>query len=450
MADPPGPEGGTRARQVALQLLLAVERGRRLDLAWSEVAPDLPPRERGWVQELTFGTVRLQGRLDHLLNLHLRKGVASLPPSVLPILRMGAYQLLYMDGTPAYAAVSQAVEEVRRVAGRRLTGVVNGVLRSLGREGGGPERFPSLSSHPEDHLSTWGSHPRWLVRRWIKAHGVQGAARLVEMGNRVPPLYLRWLTGSLEDTLSLLKEAGLEGVEGPAGSQTVRLGPGTSPAKALNVVPGIIQDPAASWVVRWCGDLRGQRLVDLCSAPGGKAVALQADGAQVVAADRSLSRLQLLKQTRERLSLSLPLVQALGEEPPFSPVDAVLADVPCTGTGTLARHPDARWRLRHTDIQALSRVQKEILEGAARIVAPGGLLVYSTCTLEPEENEGQVEAFLQRHPEFIVEGGEGVPEVIQDGPYLRVLPHLMETDGAFAVRLRRERPPAGDMSSGVG
>lgn len=381
--------------------------------------------------------VRLRGRLDHLLDLHLRQGLDSVPPALLPILRVAGYELLYMEGTPSYAAVSQAVSRARTLLGSTMGGLVNGVLRSLDRAGGGIERFPALEKDPAAHLATWGSHPRWLVERWLDRFGPQATGRLVEANNRVPDTFLRPLHDDPEVAVARLREAGIVARPGPTGSRTVRLETGASPSEALSRIPGIIQDPGASWVVTWAGDLRGRRLVDTCAAPGGKAVALASGGVKVVAADRSLRRLRLVEETRARLGLELPLVVALGQAPPFRPTDAVLVDAPCSGTGTLARHPDARWRLTQGDIRALSRVQNEILNGAASVVRPGGLLVYSTCTLEPEENEGRVEAFLQANRGFILEGGGGVPELVRDGSYLRVLPQRTGTDGAFAARFRR-------------
>lgn len=417
-----------------------------------------------------YGTVRFRGRLDHLLGLHLRKGLGSLPPDLVPVLRLAVHQLLHMDGTPAYAAVSQAVEQTRALGHGRLARVVNGVLRSLDREGGGMERFPALDTDPVGHLTHWGSHPRWLVERWVGVHGVQGTARLVEASNRVPSTYLLPLGLVPEEAVARLHAAGIEAEEappggdrasgpapsypagggvasvGPMGSRTVRLGRGTSPEAALAAVTGIIQDPAAGSVVRWCGAVDGLTTLDLCAAPGGKALALAAAGARVMAADLSFRRLTLVREGARRTEFSLPLVQASAEAPPFRPADLVLLDAPCSGTGTLARHPDGRWRLAESDISALSRVQASLLDGAAPAVAPGGLLVYSTCTLEPEENENQVDSFLRRHRDFILEGGgEGDSEGGGAGaskgfgdPFLRVLPSLWDDhDGAFAARLRR-------------
>jgi len=408
-------------------------------MAWGEVAPSLPPRERPRAQELAFGVVRLRGRLDHLLGLHLKKGLQSVPPALLPILRLGAYEVLYMERTPSYAAVSQAVSRARAVLGSAMGGLTNGVLRNLARAGGGMERFPSLEKDPAAHLSTWGSHPRWLVERWLDRFGAAETRRLVEANNRIPDVFLRPLRQDPEAAVEVLRSHGIPAEPGPAGSRTVRLEAGTPPATALSRVPGIIQDPGASWVVEWCGVPRGWLLVDVCAAPGGKAMALAAGGVRVVAADRSARRLELLTETMERVGIHFPRVVALGEVPPFRRVDAVLVDAPCSGTGTLARHPDARWRLKEADIHALSRVQGTILAAVASMVRSGGLLIYSTCTLEPEENDDQVQAFLASRREFILEGGAGVPEVARDGSLLRALPQRTGTDGAFAARLRRSR-----------
>lgn len=414
-----------------------MERGRRLDLAWAEEAPLLSLQDRGWVHEAVYGTVRFRARLDYLLNLHLRKGIDSLPAPLLPVLRLAAHQIVHMGGTPAYAAVSQAVEQTRRLGYPRLSGVVNGVLRSLARQGGDVSRFPSLAEDPVGHLTHWGSHPRWLVKRWIDAHGLEAAAALVEASNRIPITYLRPLGGSPVEAAAELVSAGIVAEPGPPGSGTVRLEPGSSPEAALRVVGGIIQDPAAAWVVTWCGDVEGLRVLDLCAAPGGKALALVAAGARVTGADLSARRLALVAESAGRLGLSLPLVQSSAEAPPFAPADLVLLDAPCSGTGTLARHPDGRWRLSEADISVLSRVQERLMDGAASVVKPGGLLVYSTCTMEPEENDAQVESFLGRHDDFMVEVGAGVPADFVRDDVLKVFPGALGTDGSFAARLRR-------------
>jgi 16S rRNA (cytosine967-C5)-methyltransferase len=405
-------------RETALSLLREVERGRRLDVAWEAAAPALPPADRWWVQELVYGVIRFRGRLDHLLGLHLHRGVDSVPPDVLNLLRMGAWQILSMGSVPDYAAVSETVDQVRAGGGSGLAGLVNAVLRRLAEAGGGPERFPSPDVDPTAYLCTWGSHPRWLVERWIERFGVEDATALVEANNRIPRVHLRRL-----DT-----------------GEGVPLDPGADVIHALRVShPAIVQDPAASAVVDFAaggagggGLADGERVADLCAAPGGKLLGLAGLGAsrgmQAFGFDRSAGRLRRVRENAERVGFDTGLAVALGEAPPLGAgsMDRVLVDAPCTGTGTLARHPDARWRLDPGSIRALVVVQDRILDGAAGIVRPGGILIYSTCSLEVEENLGRVEAFLRRHPEF------------QDEATMEVLPQRSGTDGAFAARLRRD------------
>jgi len=405
-----------------------VERGRRLDVAWEAAAPDLPPRERGWVHEAVFGTLRLRGRLDHLLGLHLPRGLDSVPPPLLRILRLGAYQLTQMGSVPAYAAVSESVDLARAAGGKKGAGLVNAVLRALTETGADPSRFPDFSVDPVGFLSTWGSHPRWLVERWIVRFGAERTRLIVEAGNRIPSLYFRPVGLGLEEAAARLARAGIEAEPDPVGARSLGLPPGTDPRAALAAAPGIIQDPAASRVVEFAGPGPGWRVADLCAAPGGKGIGMMDLGAMVFAADPSPVRLRRMREALRRLGLPERVVVARAEAPPFRGVDLVLVDAPCTGTGTFSRHPDARWRLEPGAPAAMARVQKKILTGAASAVRPGGLLVYSTCTLEAEENEGVVRSFLAECEDFREDG---------DSEILQIFPGDRRTDGAFAARLRK-------------
>ena len=209
--------------------------------------------------------------------------------------------------------------------------------------------------------------------------------------------------------------------------------------EALRTVPAVVQDPAASLVVRYAGAPEDAIVADVCAAPGGKAVALAERARYVAAADLSVERLGRLRENRERFpQLPIGLVVADARVPPFRPVDLVIVDAPCTGTGSLRRHPDGRWRLRPEDLIALARLQYEILEAAATIVRVGGLLVYATCSLEPEENEERMDAFLAEHPEYVLEAVEMPdPALLDARGRLVVRPWLFSVDGAFAARLRR-------------
>jgi len=430
--------GVTRGRRAAAEILRAVSRGRRLDRALDAAVSNLPDRERRWAQEAAYGTIRLRGRLDHLLDLHLRKGLSSLSPLLLDLLRLGAYQLLYMDGVPSYAAVSQTVQQVRSLAGKGGAPLANGVLRSLEREGGDPDRFPPFETSPLEHLTTWGSHPPWLLRRWLGRWSPDQVRRLVELNNAPAPVHFRPLGVEPGEARDRLREMGWEARLLGDGIPCLLLGSGTDPALLLQEVSGIVQDPGAALVTLYAHPQAGIRVADLCAAPGGKALALAHQGAYVLAADPSLPRLRVLRENVERVGGRVWVVAARAQEPPLGECPMVLLDVPCSGTGTLRRHPDARWRLTPETLRELVDLQERILEGAAPLVPAGGHLVYATCTLEEEENEGQVRTFLARHPEFHLKETGAVPaRYLDEMKRLRVLPQETGFDGAFAARLER-------------
>lgn len=368
----------------------------------------------------------------------MRGGLARLEPTVLEILRLGAYQVLHMGGVPRYAAVSQSVSQARGAAGRGAAGLVNAVLRGLAEEGEAPERFPRFEEDAEGFLSSWGSHPRWLVRRWLARWPPEDVRSLVEAGNRRAPLYMVPLHASPEVAAEILEARGFGAAPVGRGTLCLELAPGTSPAAALEALPSLVQDPAAHLVTRYADVPAGTKVADLCAAPGGKALALASRSAYTLAADRSEARMRRVRDNARRTGIHVGMVVADARHPPLDRVDAVVLDVPCSGTGTLARNPDARWRLEPGSLEEMIQLQREMLEAGARLVPPGGLVVYSTCTLEPEENHAQVASFLSRHPEFALEPTAAVPaEYLDAGGHLVVLPQRHGFDGAFAARLRR-------------
>ena len=431
----------TAGRIAALETLRAVRTGAFADRAFDAAAHRLDPRERAWTHELVYGTLRLRGRIDHHLTHHSSRPLRKLDPDTLDILRLGGYQLLEMDGVPDYAAVSASVDLARRFA-RRSAGFVNAVLQSL-RRAPAASTFPSLESDPVAHLSTWGSHPAWLVERWIERFGADGARRLVESNNTRPDLYLRVLGPDPDSVTRMLGHSGVVTEPVRLLARALRVVEGSA-ATALGMAPVIVQDPAAGLVVCFAGAAPA-RVVDLAAAPGGKTIGLACDapdpGRLVAAADISIQRMSRLRDNVARLGAlagGIAPVVADGRRPPFRRAQLVLLDAPCSGTGTLRRHADGRWRLRPGDLESLALLQAELLDAAAAAVEPGGLMVYSTCSLEREENEEQVEAFLNRHGEFTLERGPSLGDTLvgADG-MLRVLPHEHGFDGAFAARLRR-------------
>jgi 16S rRNA (cytosine967-C5)-methyltransferase len=429
----------TSGRLTALGVLRAVRSGDLADRALDRLGGRLAHRDFGWTQELVYGTLRLRGRLDHLLAQLVRGGPERLEPDVLDVLRLGAYQLLEMSSVPPYAAISQSVELARAAGAARAAGLVNGVLHALQR-GSAELSFPDPDADPVGFLASWGSHPRWMVERWVERWGAVAARSLVEADNTRPELFLRPVGIGVAEALARLAEAGLEAEPVPFAPDSVRLLPPATAHHALAIVPAVVQDPAAALVVRYAAVPRGARVLDLCSAPGGKAAGVADAAAFVVAADLSTRRLQRLRQNVARLGLAerVAAVVADARTPPFAPADFVLLDAPCTGTGTLRRHPDGRWRVGPAELAELVALQAEILDAAAPLVRPGGVLVYSTCSLEPEENEAQVSRFLHRNPTFTrAPAAELDPSLLDADGQLVVLPQRDGVDGAFAARLRR-------------
>lgn len=440
----------TPSRTAALETLRAIRRGVLAGAAIEYAAAHLDVRDRAWVQELVYGTLRLRGRLDHRLAALSSRTLDSLDADVLDTLRLGAYQLTEMGGVPAYAAISQSVDLAATVGGRGrgAAGFVNGVLRSL-RRTGAASTFPTFEADPAAHLTTWGSHPRWLVDRWLARYGAEETRRLVDANNRPAPLYIRVL-GDEAGVLGRLRAAGI-GVEPVADVPRAALLVAGSLNAALDVAPILVQDPAAGLVATYADPGPGSRVLDLAAAPGGKALAVACDRqpggpAFVVAADAAIRRMRQLADNAARLSrpgacglgpIPVGLVVADARAAPFRPAELVLLDAPCTGTGTLRRHPDARWRIRQEDVLALARLQTELLHAAAALVGENGLLMYSTCSLEPEENERQVMSFLAAHPEFQLEAGPPLVHGVEPDGTLRLLPQVHGWDGAFAARLRR-------------
>lgn len=416
-----------------------MRRGAFADHAFDAAAESLEDADRRLAQELAYGVLRLQGRLDYIIDTLVEGGISRLALGILDAVRLGAYQLLELDRVPPYAAVYEAVEAAKRAGGKRAASLANAVLRRLGESSYDSFKFPSLEEDPVGHLSSWGSHPRWLVERWLARWPADDVMRLVDYNNRRPAVYLT-VAGERERSRERLSAAGIEASAVERVESSLRLESGTL-TRALETVRCVVQDAGAAAVVDYVTLDPEAQVWDFCAAPGGKATALAARGHEVWAMDVSGRRLRKLLENRARLGLSnLHVVRADGTRPPLREASVVLLDVPCSGTGTLARHPDGRWRLRRGDLESLVDGQRRLLDAAADVVTSGGLLVYATCSLEWEENEGQVAAFLARRQDY--ERDRCViptvaPSLLADSGDLCVLPQRDGLDGAYAARLRR-------------
>ncbi|MFN9454044.1 MAG: RsmB/NOP family class I SAM-dependent RNA methyltransferase, partial [Gemmatimonadota bacterium] len=284
--------------------------------------------------------------------------------------------------------------------------------------------------------------PRWLVARWAARWGADEAARLLAANNTLAPVIVRPFGIGFEPLEAMLEASDVPVSDAPLVRDSLQLGPGIALTELGAFRQGrfFVQDPAATLVVHYAAVPPGARVLDACAAPGGKALELAKVAGHVVAADRQPARAARLQENVTRVGATNVEVRvADAREPGDGTYDVVLVDAPCTGTGTFRRHPDARWRLKVSDLAVMGALQRSLLAALAPTVRPGGLLVYSTCSLEPEENDVQVEHFLAAHPDFTLEPPpEGaVPPDVLDGGRLRVLPQRHGTDGAFAARLRR-------------
>jgi len=436
---------GERERQdprlAAYRVLSDVDRGEFADRAADRRLRGLPAADRALALELAYGSIRLRGRLDAELSRLLDQPLERLDPRVLGWLRLGLYQLRETR-VPDHAAVDQTISGIRTTVGAGLTGLANAVLRRAAREGRRQDAYPDADHDPEGYLVSWGSHPAWLVRRWLARWPLASVRRLVENDNKPPPVTLRVLDASLDHEADLVPENGVRLTPESDWNGMFRLAEGT-PEQALRSLPCVVQDPAAAAVVDYVGDEVAGPAVDACAAPGGKTIGLawrHREARPFVAADVSGARLKLLRESLDRLRLDVGLVRMDSRAPAIRRARTVLLDAPCTGSGVLRRRPDARWRIDQGRLHSLVGLQEELLEASATVLESGGLLVYATCSLEPEENEEQVESFLARHPEFRREPPD--PAWVAEGTTdengdLRVWPWVRDTDGAFASRLRR-------------
>jgi 16S rRNA (cytosine967-C5)-methyltransferase len=413
-----------------------VDGGRPFDLALDDALAGLPDADRRLAHELAAGTIRAAGVLDTAIAPYVRQGWERVPTSIRNVLRLGAYQLTALDRIPPHAAVATTVSLAREVAGDRTAGFVNAVLRRVAEEA--PRVVPGRASHPG-----------WLVSRWTARFGPEGAAKLMAWNDTRPRLVTQPARWSDEEHRAQWQGAQVAFEAAPYGAglfpdvSAFRL---TAHGSRLQDLPGyaeggwFVQEASQSLVVRFFDIPPGSVVYDACAAPGGKTIAMGRNARLVIAGDLRRDRVKRLRENLRRAGSGRehPII-ADASEPSVKPVDVVVLDAPCLGTGVFARHPEARWRVNEAALGRLVTESGDLLRALAGRVRPGGLLCFSTCSLEPEENEMQIEEFLRDDPRFRREPSRGMPDdLLSPAGDLTVLPQRHQMDGAYAARLRRQ------------
>ena len=410
------------ARQAAFDILLRIETTAAYsdELLHSRLTDWLDERDRALASEIVLGTLRRQGEIDQLIAKPSRRLVAKLDSEVRTALRMGCYQLRYLDRIPDRAAVSESVDLVKRARKSSAAGMVNAVLRRL------PER-------PRPSESAEWSHPEWLRKRWRQTFGEAATDALLQANLQPPRTYLR--VNTRYPVQEAVRRLAVEGVTTePAEVPSCRLVVKGRAASTESRKQGRVrlQDISSQMVVPMLGLKPGYSFLDLCAVPGGKTFqALEtliagelSSHSAAIACDRRLHRLRTMRELATE-SVDLVCLDAETALPFQRTFDRILVDAPCSGTGTLARNPEIKWRLRPRDIEALSRKQANILANGLTALSPGGVLVYATCSLEPEENREVVEHVLGERTEFAADA------------YMTRVPGRDAGDGFFACRIVR-------------
>jgi 16S rRNA (cytosine967-C5)-methyltransferase len=409
-------------------------------------------RHRGLLTELVYGTLRWRGRLDAELKTLTRRSLAETEPFLRNLLRLSLYQLKFLDKIPAYAAINEAVELAKTSGRAHSGGFVNAVLRNAVR-GGKEFPLPAPKAATTAAIAEHWSHPVWIVEKWLGIFGVEETIALLAANNHPAPLVLRTnlLKGTREELFDFLRREGIEASLAPWSPQGIILKSHSPVDRLPGFNTGNFQvQGEASQLVSYLLDPRcGERILDACAAPGGKAThiaEIMGDIGSVTATDISAAKLKSIAENAARLTLRCIKTRTADFDKPLpqlpnEPYDRVLVDAPCSGLGTLRSHPESKWHRDEKDIERLAQLQGRILSRAANLLMPGGILVYSTCTLTREENEIVVEDFLANHEEFVLDdAAEYLPDQAKSmvqRRYFIALPQRHNTDGFFAARMRK-------------
>jgi 16S rRNA (cytosine967-C5)-methyltransferase len=408
---------------------------------------DMNELDKGLMNEIVTGVIRWKMKLDWVLTGFFHGNFTKAETNIKNALRVALYQIQFLDRVPHSAAVNESVEFIKRLRGQKIGDLVNAVLRNIIRNIENI-RYPDPEEDKVRHLAVIESHPVWMTKRWVERYGYDEAKKIMEANNTIPDLALRInrLKVDLNYFFSLFDKHQIQYTRSKYLDFFVRVqhmaGIGTSELFKQGYFS--VQDESAGIPVLLLDPKPGERVIDLCSAPGGKTTfigELMKNTGEIIAVDRYETRLNLVKNACLRLGVSnVHYLADDGAIIDIPPADKVLLDAPCSGLGVLSKKPDAKWKRDVDDIQKLVQLQHALLENAAKLVKPNGILVYSTCTIEPEEGSDLIKEFLSRHSEFSIEpantfvhesfmGNRGQVETFQ---------HKHGMDGSFSIRLRKK------------
>jgi 16S rRNA (cytosine967-C5)-methyltransferase len=429
-----------QARRIALEALIKIEQGGAysnllLNQLFKQHAA-LDPRDRNLITEIVYGSIQHQRLIDFYLQPFIKKKLDHLEHWVKQLLRLSMYQLLFLDRVPERAVVHESVEISKILGHRGITGMINGVLRNFLRS---PRASFEQIKDPVERLAVQTSHPTWLVRRWVNQYGLETTTKICEENNRPAKITIRVnrLKASREQVKELLSQEGFEVEETSQSQDGLRILSGGNVAQSSLFQQGIItiQDESSMLIAPLLDPQPGMKVLDACAAPGGKTTHLaeyMKNEGQLIAVDLHPHKEKLVQASAKRLGTTI--VQTLVADArkltdQFKPeFDRILLDAPCSGFGVIRRKPDVKWKKDEADIAQIADVQVGLLSKVSKLLKEKGQLVYSTCTLDQEENQGVVDRFLSEHPHFSV----------VEGSTQQILPYQFGSDGFFMIKLEKK------------
>ncbi len=405
----------------------------------------LSSQDKALMTEIINGVIRWRGKLDWILTGFYHGDYQKCLNLVKNAMRIAVYQIMFLNRIPIPAAINESVEIVKTIQGDKTAAIVNGVLRNIARNLDNI-RYPERGDDEIYFISVMFSHPKWMTKRWIERYGLREGEKLLDANNQRPYVAVRVnnLLSNPEEIRTIFEQHNVSFRLCEHNESSLLLDSPKYDLTASDLFRSgkiTIQDPAAAIVAQLANPKAGDFVLDLCAAPGGKSFILaelmQNEG-KIIALDKHESKLRFINEGAERLAISIIKCDT-GDATEYTSeelADMVIADVPCSGLGTISKKPDIKWKREPEEITKMVVLQRNILENAGKLVKAGGVLVYSTCTTEPEENEENVRWFLEQHPEFTLDNAENhIDEnLCKDGFYVS-LPHITAMDGAFGARL---------------